>query len=135
MNKEYLNILIFGHMPFGIREVRIKKETLKILVYLLAFLQLTVTFFVCDYIQFKKKTFSLNQLRQESHIQKSQIQLFSTEIEELEKKLAKLKDVDRRIRTIANLERGHEIPSFIGMGGPPSVSAQGRLREETNGVQ
>ena len=84
---------------FGIRNLRIKKETFKILIYLLAFLQLSITFFLCDYIQVKKKNFFLNQLRQESQIQRSQIQLFSAKIEELEKKLIKLRDLDRKIQT------------------------------------
>jgi hypothetical protein len=134
MDKDYLNILVLGHTTFGIRRLRIQKETFKILIYLLVFFQLAVTFFLCDYIQVKKKQFNLNQLRQESHIQKSQIQLFSAKIEELEKKLSKLKDFDRRIRIIANLERGHEVTSFIGMGGPTFSMIQGKTKEEPKDV-
>ena len=130
MDKDYLNILVFGHATFGIRRLRIKKETFKILFCLLVFFQFSITFFFCDYIQVKKKSLLLNQLRQESQIQKSHIQLFSTKIEELEKKLSKLKHIDTRIRTIANLERGHEVIPFIGMGGPSSSVAQGKLKEE-----
>jgi len=135
MNKDYFNILVFGHMTFGIRRLRVKKETLKILIYLLAFFQLSIMFFLCDYIQVKKKTFLLNRLRQESQVQRSQIQLFSAKIEELDKKLSKLKDFDRRIRIIANLERGHEVIPFIGMGGfSPSVT-QEKLKEEPKGSE
>ena len=119
MDKDYINILVFGHTTFGIRRLRIKKETFRIGAYLLVFLQLSITFFFCDYIQVRKKTLLLNQLHQESQIQKSHIQLFSTRVEELEKKLSRLKDIDRRVRTIANLERSYEITPFIGMGGPP----------------
>ncbi len=130
MDKDYFNILIFGHTTFGIRNLKIKKETFKLLVYLLAFSQLAVTFFLCDYIQVKKKDFLLNQLRHESLIQKSHIQLFSTKIEELEKRLSKLKDSDRKIRTIANLERGKEVTPFIGLGGSPSSVITWKLKEE-----
>jgi hypothetical protein len=130
MDKVYFNILVFGHATFGIRRLRIKKETFKILFCLLVFFQLSITFFFFDYIQVKKKTFFLNQLRQESQIQKSQIQLFSAKIEELEKRLLKLKYINMRIRTIANLERGHEVIPFIGMGGPSPSVAQGKLREK-----
>jgi hypothetical protein len=130
MNKDYFSILVFGHTTFGVRRLRVKKETLKILIYLLAFFQLSIMFFLCDYIQVKKKTFLLNQLHQESQVQRSQIQLFSAKIEELDKKLSKLKDFDRRIRIIANLERSHETIPFIGMGGfSPSVT-QEKLKEE-----
>jgi len=92
-------------------------------------------FFLCDYIQVKKKSFLLNRLRQESQVQRSQIQLFSAKIEELDKKLSKLKDFDRRVRIIANLERSHEVTPFIGMGGfSPSV-IQEKLKEEPKGSE
>ena len=130
MDKECFNILIFCHTNFGIRHLRIKKETFKIFVYLLAFFQLSTIFFLCDYIQIKKKTFSLNQLRQDSKIQKSQIQLFSTKIEELEKQLSKLMDSDRRIRTIANLEKGPKVTPFFAMGGAPSTMTKEKLKYE-----
>jgi hypothetical protein len=130
MDREYYNILILGHTTFGIRRLRIKKESFKIGVYLLAFLILSITFFFCDYIQVRKKTFLVNQLRQEAQIQKSHIQLFSTKIEDLEKKLAKLNGFDKRIRTIANLEGSGKTTSFIAMGGSPSSRAQEKLDDE-----
>ena len=130
MDKDYLNILVLGHIPFGVRRLRIKKESFKIAVYLLVLFQLAITFFLCDYIQIKKKNFLLNQLRQESQVQRSHIQLFSAKIEELEKKLSKLKDVDKRIRVIANLEKGYEAIPFIGMGGLSPSVAHGKSKEE-----
>jgi hypothetical protein len=133
MDKEYYNILILGHTTFGIRRLRIKKESFKIGVYLLAFLLLSITFFFCDYIQVRKKTFLVNQLRQEAQIQKSHIQLFSTKIEDLEKKLTTLKGFDKRIRTIANLEGGGKTTSFIAMGGSPSSGVQEKLDDEGEG--
>jgi hypothetical protein len=132
MDKDYINILVFGHTTFGIRRLRIRKESFRIGAYLLVFLQLSITFFFCDYIQVRKKTFLLNQLRQESQIQKSHIQLFSTRVEELEKKLSRLKAIDQRIRIIANLERGQETLPFIGMGGPSPSVTRGKLREIPN---
>src|SRR4030042_1847510 len=130
MDKDYFNILIVGHSTFGIRDLRIKKETFKIFIYLFALFQLTVTFCLCDYIQVKKKSFLMNQLRHESMIQKAHIQLFSTKIEELEKRMSKLKDYDQKIRTTANLERGHDNAPFIGMGGSPSPVITWKLKEE-----
>ena len=135
MDKDYFNILVLDQTPFGIRRLRVEKETFKILFGLLLFFQLSITFFLCDYIQVKKKQFSLDQLRQESQIQRSQIQLFSSKIEELEKKLSKLKGLDRKIRMIANLERGHETIPFIGMGGPLSSVNQEKPKEETKGSE
>jgi len=128
VDKDYVNILVFGHTPFGVRRLRIKKETFRIGACLLVFLQLSVTFFLCDYIQVRKKTLLLAQLRQESEIQKSDIKLFSARVEELEKKLSRLKAIDQRIRIIANLERGQEALPFIGMGGSSPTMIGEKLR-------
>jgi hypothetical protein len=133
MDKDYLNILVFGHTPFGVRRLRLRKESFRAGAYLFVFLQLSIIFFLCDYIQVRKKTFLLNQLRQESQIQKSHIQLFSTRIEELEKKLSRLKDIDQRIRIIANLERGQETLPFIGMGGSSPALIDEKLKDPKNG--
>lgn len=130
MDKDYFNILILGHSTFGIRRLRIKKESFKVGVYLLAFLMLSITFFFCDYIQVRKKTFLLNQLRQEAQVQQSHIQLFSTKVEDLEKKLTRLREFDRRIRTVANLEGTGKTTSFIAMGGSSSPGIQEKLDEE-----
>jgi prefoldin subunit 5 len=72
----------------------------------------------------------LNQLRQESQIQKSHIQLFSRKIGELEKKLSRLKDIDQKIRVTANLERGQETLPFIGMGGPSPAMIGEKLKDQ-----
>ncbi len=130
MEKEFLNILVFGHTTFGARHLKIRKETFKIVVYLLAFLQLFITFFLCDYVQVKKRQIDLNQLQLESQVQKVEIELFATKIKEVEKKLSKLKVIDQRIRTIANLERNQEITPFIGMGGASSSAMVEKLKEE-----
>ena len=118
MDKEYFNILIFGQKTSKTRHLRIHKKTFKIVFYLLTFAFLSTTFFFCDYIQLKKKAFELARLRQETETQKSQIQFFSARIEGMEKQLSKLKDFDKRIRIIANLEKGQEATSLMGVGGP-----------------
>jgi hypothetical protein len=135
MDKDYLNILVFGHTTFGIRRLRIRKESFRMGIYLLVFLQLSITFFFCDYVQVRKKTFLLNELRQESQLQKSHIQLFSTKIDEVEKKLSRLKNIDQRIRIVANLERGQETLPFIGMGGSSSALIGEKLRSQKDGSE
>jgi murein DD-endopeptidase MepM/ murein hydrolase activator NlpD len=130
LDKEYFNILIFGHKTSKTRHLRIHKKTFKIVLYLLALGLLSTTFFFCDYIQVKKKIFELNRLREETQTQRSQIHFFSARIEDLEKQLSKLKDFDKRIRIIANLERGQETTPFMGMGGPSPSDIREKLRAE-----
>jgi murein DD-endopeptidase MepM/ murein hydrolase activator NlpD len=132
LDKDYFNILIFGQKSSRSRHLRIRKKNFKIALYLIAFIFLSTTFFFCDYIQVKKKAFELSRLRQETQAQKSQIQFFSARIEDMEKQLSKLKDFDRKIRIIANLEKGQEATPFMGMGGPSPSDIREKLKTEKN---
>ena len=133
MEKEYFNILIFSQETSQASHLKIRKDAIKIASSLLVFILLFTTFLIFDYIQVKKKTFSLNQVRQEVDVQRFQMQLLATQIETLEEQLSKMKDFDRRIRVIANLERGQETIPFIGMGGISTPNTQGKLKPEKDG--
>lgn len=128
MDKEIINILIFGHKTSKTRHLKIRRKTIKMGLYLFSFVFLSVTFFFCDYIQVKKKAFEVARLRQQTEIQKSQIHFFSSKLEELEKQLSKLKDFDRKVRILANLDRGMETVPFMGMGGPSPSDLRERLK-------
>jgi len=130
LDKEYLNFLIFGHKTLKPRHFKISKKTFRIILYVITFIVLSTIFFLCDYIQLKRKAIELSRLQQETESQRSQIHFFSSRLEDLEKQLSKLKDFDRRIRIIANLEKGEETSSFIGMGGPSPSDIREKLRLE-----
>ena len=130
MDKDYFNILIFGQKTSKTRNLRVHKKTFKVGLYLLAFCVLLTIFFFCDYIQVRKKGFELAQLRYETEEQRTKIHFFSSKIEDLEKQLARLKDFDKKIRIIANLEKGQETTSFVGMGGPSPSDVREKLRAE-----
>lgn len=134
MDKEYLTILIFGHNASGSRHLRIHKKGFKIGLYLLTFVFLSAIFFFCDYIQVKKKAYELNQLRQEAQTQRSQIHFFSARIEDLERQLSGLKEFDKKIRIIANLERGQDTTPLMGMGGPSPSDIRENLKKEKDGI-
>jgi murein DD-endopeptidase MepM/ murein hydrolase activator NlpD len=96
----------------------------------LGFGLLSTIFFLCDYIQVRKKTFELGQLKQQTQEQRSKIHFFSSKIEDLERQLSTLKDFDKKIRIIANLEKSQETTSFMGMGGPSPSDVRERLKAE-----
>jgi murein DD-endopeptidase MepM/ murein hydrolase activator NlpD len=132
LDKDYFNILVFGQKTSKTRHLRIHKKTFKVGLYLLAFCLLLTIFFFCDYIQVRKRGFELAQLRSETEEQRTKIHFFSSKIEDLEKQLARLKDFDKKIRIIANLEKekGGETTSFVGMGGPSPSDVREKLRAE-----
>ena len=130
MDKDYFNILIFGQKTSKTRHLRIHKTTFKVGLYLSGFCLLATIFFFCDYIQVRKKGFELTQLRHETEEQRSKIHFFSSKIEDLEKQLSRLHDFDKKIRVIANLEKGQETTSFVGMGGPSPSDVREKLKAE-----
>jgi len=130
LDKEHYSILIFGSKTSKARHLKIRRKTFKIVLYLLAFTLLSTTFFFCDYVQVKKKAFELARLRQETQTQKSQIHFFSARIEDIERQLSRLKDFDKKIRILANLERGGETDSLMGMGGPSPSDIRDKLKRE-----
>jgi murein DD-endopeptidase MepM/ murein hydrolase activator NlpD len=130
LDKEYFNIFIFGQKTSKAWHLRIHKKTFKIVFYLLTFAFIYTTFFFCDYIQFKKKGFELARLHRETETQKSQILFFSARIEDLEKELSKLKDFDKGIRIVANLEKGQEATPLMGLGGPSPSDIREKLKSE-----
>ena len=132
MDKEYFDILIFGHKTSKANHLRIYRKTFKIGFYLIGLVYLCTTFFFCDYIQIKRKVYKLNRLRQETQAQKSQIRFFSDRIEDLEEQLSKLKDFDRKIRIIANLEKVQDTTPIMGIGGSSPSDIREKLKREND---
>jgi murein DD-endopeptidase MepM/ murein hydrolase activator NlpD len=130
LDKEYFDFLIFGHHTFKTWRVRIYNKTFKIAVYLFSFVLLSTILFFCDYIQVKKKSFELNKMRQETQAQSSRIRFFLARIGDLEQQLSQLKDFDRKIRIIANLDKGQERTPLMGMGGPSPSDIRDKLAVE-----
>ncbi len=126
MNQECYGFIIFDPNSIRTRPLRIRKRTF----YLIAFLLFSLMIFFCDYIQMRKQAFDINRVRQESQFQKSQIQFFTTRVEELEGKLSKLMNFDKKIRVIANLERHEEMVPFIGIGGMPPTNRHDKVKTE-----
>ena len=130
LEREYFHIFILSRKTSKVRRLKVNNKTFKIIFYLLAFVFLSTTFFFCDYIQIKKKGVELNQLRHEAHIQNSQIHFFSSQIETLENQLSNLKDFDKKIRIIVNLEKEQENTPAAGVGGPSPSDIREKLKSE-----
>jgi murein DD-endopeptidase MepM/ murein hydrolase activator NlpD len=128
LDNEYFSILIFGQTSSKSRHLKVRKRTVKIGFYLIGFVLFLATIVLCDYVQVKKKAYELSSLRQEAETQRSQILFFSARMENLEKQLSKLKEFDRKIRIIANLEKEQEPVSFLGMGGPSPSDTRDKLK-------
>jgi murein DD-endopeptidase MepM/ murein hydrolase activator NlpD len=129
LEKEYIRILFFGRHTSRTSQFKISKKSIKILLHLSALILLVAIFFLSDYIQVKKRAFDVYRLRQEMKGQTSQIHFFLAKVEELERQLSGLKDFDRKIRIIANLEtREQGNDHLMGIGGPSPSDVREKLK-------
>ncbi len=125
MDKEHYSILIFGPKTSRTRHLKIRKKTFKIALYLFAFALLSTTFFFCDYIQVKKKAFELCPFAPGDPGPKVPDPLFLGKNRRPGKTALQLKDFDKKIRIIANLERGQETNCPHGNGRALAVRYSG----------
>jgi murein DD-endopeptidase MepM/ murein hydrolase activator NlpD len=67
----------------------------------------------------RQEVLELNRLREETQLQRAQVHFFCEKIGEVEKKIAGMREFDRRLRILANLEGPEgKTRQFLGVGGP-----------------
>lgn len=71
-----------------------------------------------DYLRVRGDVWELESLRQETGAQRDQITAFRTRIQEVDTKLSKVADLERKVRIIANL------PGAVGVGGEQSIEEE-----------
>ena len=71
-----------------------------------------------DYFRLRGDTAELEDLRSEAGAQREQIAVFRSRIQEVDTKLAKVADLERKVRIIANL------PGAVGVGGEQSIEEE-----------
>ena len=107
---------------FWVRRVAIAAGVAAVAVGLMGF----------DYFRLRGDTSELEGLRLEAGAQREQITAFRTRIQEVDAKLSKVADLERKVRIIANL------PGAVGVGGEQSIEEEaipvGRDAERTHPV-
>ena len=119
MAGDFYNILIFSKKASAIRRYRLPRPLAKLILFLIPISLIFLGYFSYDYVITRLSVRELNQLREEAHLQRSQITFFCEKIGDLEKKIAGMREFDRRLRILANLEGTEESTRrLFGVGGP-----------------
>jgi murein DD-endopeptidase MepM/ murein hydrolase activator NlpD len=91
----------------------------KLILFLIPIFFILLGYFSFDYVIMRQNVKELSRLREETQLQRSQMHFFSEKIGNLEKKIAGMREFDRRLRLLANLEGSEEnTRRFFGVGGP-----------------
>ena len=119
MGGDFYNILIFSKKAAAIRRYRLPRPLAKLILFFIPIFFILLGYFSFDYVIMRQKALELSRLRGETQLQRSQIHFFSEKIGELEKKIGGMREFDRRLRILANLEGSEESTRrFFGVGGP-----------------
>jgi septal ring factor EnvC (AmiA/AmiB activator) len=116
---DFYNILIFSKKASAIKRYRLPRPLAKLILFLIPIFFILLGYFSFDYVIMRQNVEELSRLREETQLQRSQMHFFSEKIGNLEKKIAGMREFDRRLRLLANLEGSEEnTRRFFGVGGP-----------------
>ncbi|MBI1820140.1 MAG: M23 family metallopeptidase [Nitrospirae bacterium] len=110
----------------------VTKKTLKKIAGISSCGVLLLIFFLFQYFYLIGETWELNSLQKETVAQKLQLQMFSNRIEDLKKQMVRLKELDAKLRVIADIGPSKVNTEFFGMGGAEAASPIENLIENKN---
>ena len=118
MKKRFFTVFIVPQDPSHIRKFRLPLNLLKTMVIILGISFAGFSFILFDYTRVKLKTHELNRLRKENVEQKIQLQALASKMIDVEFQMAKLKQFDKKLRIITNMEVPGGSNQILGIGGP-----------------
>ena len=90
-----------------------------------------VMYFSYDYIHIRREQAELSRLKLKTAEQEQQIGGLVSRVEQFSQKMEELKQLDKKIRIMANLEQGRAKEQILGIGGPSSE--ENRIRSQVTG--
>jgi len=116
--KRFFTVFIVPQDPSHIRKFKLPLNVLKTIAVAASISFAGFSFILFDYTKVKLKTHELNMLRKENAEQKIQLQTFASKMTDLEFHMAKLKQFDKKLRIITNMEVPAGSNQMLGIGGP-----------------
>lgn len=118
MEKNYYTLLVIPEKKSKIRKIKISSTFIGLVSVALAFCVLSAGYFAYEHVLNAKKIEELIRLRQISASQKEQIDLLAGKVSDFEETLSNLRQFDRKLRIITNLDNKSGDSQLLGVGGP-----------------
>ncbi len=134
MKKRFFTVFIVPQDPSHIRKFRLPLNLLKTIVIILGISFAGFSFILFDYTRVKLKTNELNRLRAENAEQKIELQALTSKMTDVEFQMAKLKQFDKKLRIITNMEVPGGSNQILGIGGPSPDEDMTALDAARNGL-
>lgn len=100
-----------------VRKIKIPHSLIPFLLSIIALISIGFGWLINDYKKIKTQIPELNHLKKENRIQKIQLVALSKKINQINQKMAKLQEFDRKLRIMTNINPSEEQDQFFGLGG------------------
>lgn len=128
MASKKITIMVVPEGPRKIRQIKIPRFCFFSMVFVFLAGSLCLAWLVRDYLNVKRNLPRLTSLHEENEMQRRQIASLSGRVQAITQKVGELKEFDRRIRAMVNLdpskgsamETAKEQQQFLGIGGSDS---------------
>lgn len=133
--KESYTVMIIPTPTSKAYRFSFSKQALKVILGTSTVLTILLIVFIIQYFYMVGDMWELKSLRKETKSQKIQIQTFASNVTDLKKQMARLKDLDTKLRVITDIGPPPQSDQLMGMGGPEergtdAVYQDGAVREE-----
>lgn len=123
MAKRFYTVLILPDATSPARKLHITKSVITAVSSVLAIAVLAFAFFLYQYVSLNVRMLELRQLRQEA----GDRNVLAAKVGQLEGELSRLRDLDRKLRVVAGLDKGEEQQPAMAMGGAETQSRSALL--------
>jgi murein DD-endopeptidase MepM/ murein hydrolase activator NlpD len=128
MPKNFYTLLILPKKHSSAKKMNVSGTLVKGVSIFVMGLILTMMYFSYDYIHIRREQAELQRLKQQTAEQRIQIEGLVAKVDQFASKMEELKQFDKKIRIMANLETGRDKEQLLGIGGP--MSEENRLRSQ-----
>jgi murein DD-endopeptidase MepM/ murein hydrolase activator NlpD len=123
MAKRFYTVLILPDATSPARKLHITRSVITAVSSVLAIAVLAFGFFLYQYVSLNVRMLELRHLRQEA----GDRNVLATKVSQLEGELSRLRDLDRKLRVVAGLDKGEEQQPAMAMGGAETQSRSALL--------
>ncbi|MHB8769815.1 MAG: M23 family metallopeptidase [Syntrophales bacterium] len=128
MPKNFYTLLILPKKHSSAKKVSVSGTLVKGVSIFVMGLILLMMYFSYDYIHIRREQAELRRLKQQTVEQKRQIDALAAKADTFASKMEELKQFDKKIRIMANLETGRDKEQLLGIGGPASQEHRVRAK-------
>jgi murein DD-endopeptidase MepM/ murein hydrolase activator NlpD len=123
MAKRFYTVLILPDATSPARKLHISRSVITTASSVLAVAVFAFAFFLYQYVNLHVRMLELKHLRQEA----GERHVLAARVGQLEGELSRLRDLDRKLRVVAGLDKGEEQPPAMAMGGAETQSRSALL--------